>query len=355
MSSLEEKPKMNWKKRIAIILFVLLNVAVILITLFSEIDKDGIEAIRLSNVKINPAFLCGAFGCFVFAIAAETLKYFLLIKNTGSTKSMKLAYETAVYGRYYDCITPSGIGGQPYQIYHLKKSGLSASVAGAVPIMGFIGMQFGFVFLSAISMAFGFKYMTGPGMIVAECIGFICYVALPLCIMVFTWNYSFAQKVGAFFIRLFAKMKIVKDPDATTEKLHRVLDQYSTIFKDLMHRKLLTVAVLGLSMLYHFLVCCMPYFVIHAFGGTFGFMQSFVTTIAIYTAITFIPTPGNSGAAEGSFYLVFSSLSDNIPTFYPMIIWRLFSYYSFVLLGALSYLVTFISNRIKSRKEKHAD
>ena len=88
--------------------------------------------------------------------------------------------------------------------------------------------------------------------------------------------------------------------------------------------------VLVMSIISNILIAFVPYFVLATFGGNVGFISCFVLTIAVESAVYFIPTPGNSGAAEGTFYIVFSALSTGY-VFWAMLFWRLYSYYVFQL------------------------
>ena len=61
--------------------------------------------------------------------------------------------------------------------------------------------------------------------------------------------------------------------------------------------------------------------------------QTFVTMVS-----AFIPLPGSSGGAEGSFYLFFGTFFG--PTIIPAILlWRLVTYYANILFGCLTNLV----------------
>ena len=91
----------------------------------------------------------------------------------------------------------------------------------------------------------------------------------------------------------------------------------------------------------------MPWFVLRAMGCEAAFVSIFVMTVYIYSAVTLIPSPGNSGVSEGAFYYVFSGTgSDSGAIFWAMLIWRGLCYYSFLLLG----LVVF-GRQLFSRKE----
>ena len=62
-----------------------------------------------------------------------------------------------------------------------------------------------------------------------------------------------------------------------------------------------------------------------------------------YSAISFIPTPGSSGAAEASFYLVFSILSGGF-LFMGMLLWRFVSFYSIMLIGIVVVFAGYSKN-----------
>jgi uncharacterized membrane protein YbhN (UPF0104 family) len=67
----------------------------------------------------------------------------------------------------------------------------------------------------------------------------------------------------------------------------------------------------------------------------------------IFAAISFIPTPGNSGAAEFAFATVFKVLSAAGFMFWGMMFWRFSSYYLSLLIG----LPIIIYESFKKKKE----
>ena len=123
---------------------------------------------------------------------------------------------------------------------------------------------------------------------------------------------------------------------------------------DSYHRSLAVIAkdratmacLLLLSLIYRTALCSMPYFVLKMFGAPVSFLHIFASTIYIYASIALIPTPGNAGAAEGAFYLVFSAMgSDGV--FWAMLIWRIFCHYSFIATGAAVYGVNALRGKRK--------
>ncbi|MBQ3321012.1 flippase-like domain-containing protein, partial [Candidatus Saccharibacteria bacterium] len=149
------------------------------------------------------------------------------------------------------------------------------------------------------------------------------------------------------FMFFLHKIHIVKNIEKSEEKAFGEIEKYSKCIKKVLKDKKLFWKTMGLSFLYQFGMVSIPFFVISAFGGGISYLAATMTAITIMAAVAFVPTPGNAGAAEGSFYLVFSALSSGY-TFWAMLVWRFFSYYAFIALGGLTYLELSLD---KKRKE----
>ena len=155
-------PKKFFKKPVMIAVFVLINVAVIAITAFSEFGNSS-NAAKLSEVRINWWFLLPAVLCFLIAITLEIHKYVLMMRemtrnktNFNKKRAAKVARRTVLLGRYYDNITPAAIGGQPFQIYYMRKnSSLPDGVSTSIPIFGMISGQIGFIIIAVLCFLFG--------------------------------------------------------------------------------------------------------------------------------------------------------------------------------------------------------
>ena len=82
------------------------------------------------------------------------------------------------------------------------------------------------------------------------------------------------------------------------------------------------------------------YFVLRAFNFNIenfnsinGWLQICQLGIMLYLAVSFIPTPGNSGAADLSFYVLFAVGLPAGFAFPAMVVWRIISFYSYIIIG----------------------
>ncbi len=334
----------NKKKRkiILIILFILLNIGVIAATAVSEFGNSK-NAAELREVKISWWLLIPAILCFVIAITVEISKYALMIRELSSKKAFKnnngwkVARRTVLLGRYYDNITPASVGGQPFQIYYMRKnSGLPAGDSTSIPMFGMISIQIAFIIIAVICFLFGGVTSDYPALIITAWIGLLFYAFWPVMVA----GISFFPKTTIGFIKwivkVLAKIKIVKNREKALEKVESEVWEYANSVKMILKSRGLFLKTILLSLIFNSLIASIPFFVLTAFGGDVNFWSCFGTTIAVMSAIYFIPTPGNAGAAEGTFFLVFSALSSGY-VFWAMLIWRFFSYYIYIIMGPIIY------------------
>lgn len=126
------------------------------------------------------------------------------------------------------------------------------------------------------------------------------------------------------------------------------MNGYRDALRLIYRNKSLSWKLAGLSVLYQLGTCSVPFFVIRMFGGSISWIDAITITMYVMASVAIIPTPGNAGAAEGSFYLVFSRLAPG-KIFWAMLVWRLFVYYLYLFWGMGIYIRKHIQNRILAR------
>ena len=348
MSTKKLSPR--WRKILLAIIFIALNVGIITITATSEFGNSS-NAAKLSEITINWWLLLPAVLCFLIAITAEISKYALMIKRMSSTKNFKekngwkLARRTVLLGRYYDNITPAAVGGQPFQIYYMRKnSGLSRGASTSIPMFGMISLQIAFIAIALICFLFGGVAGDYPALIVTAWIGLAFYAFWPIMVA----GVSFFPKPTTAFIKwivkVLAKIKIIKNREKALKKVENEVKEYADSVKMILKTKGLFWQAILLSLVFNLFVAIIPFFVLTAFGGDVNFWSCLGTTIAVMSAVYFIPTPGNAGAAEGTFFVVFSALSSGY-IFWAMLVWRFFSYYIYIIIGLVLYFLSYLEKR----------
>ncbi|MBR5389326.1 flippase-like domain-containing protein [Candidatus Saccharibacteria bacterium] len=333
------KPSFFKKKRVkqlTVLVFVIFNILIIYWTASKELSRE--KTANLEGPTFTWWLLVLAVAAFICAMAADIYRYYILIQHFTKKKDIKLAAQTVFLGRYYDNITPSAVGGQPFQIHHMHRHGnIDNEHAAMIPIIAFVSLQAAFVVLCFLTIVFGSGLVLSDVTYAASFVGILLMAFAPGTILFFALKPRVAKKIASAVLKFFYKLHIIRNIDSTEEKTLGEIEKYAqTVRRFIKNRKLLA-KILALSFAYQGLLYSIPFLVVRAFGGDVGYLPATMTAFTIQAAITFVPTPGNAGAAEGSFYLVFAHLGSG-NTFWAMLTWRFFTYYAFIALGGLVYL-----------------
>ena len=333
-SNFMETPKKSSKKsRIVTGAFLAFSIVVVAVIAIREFG--GEQNRHIENPDFNVLYLLLAVGCFVVALITESAKYSYMLKKRGVKTKKSLGFTTAVIGKYYDNLTPAGAGGQGFQMYHLSSAGCDAGTAGGLPILGFLGLQFAFVLIGLVTMICGTSYLGDLVFIrVTAIVGLVFYAFVPACILFFAVAPHLLEAIVGWGTKVLGKIHILKDAEATNAKAIESLKSYTDALVTFSKDKKQMVVIFLLSLVYQLAFMCMPFFILKFFGAQMGFIDCFCRVVYIYAAIAIIFTPGNSGAAEASFYTVFSVLSGG-EIFWGMLVWRALCYYSWIVLGAI--------------------
>lgn len=344
------------RKILLFLVLIIVNVAVLAAAAVNEFGNSA-EAAELREVRIDWRLLLPAVGCFITAFILDIYKYVLILrKNTrlGTFRrgeDWKLARRTVIFGRYYDNITPAAVGGQPFQIYYMMKSGkLSAGLASMVPMMGMVSLQIGFIIVALGCFIFGAVRGEGAALRLTAWFGLLFYAFWPTMVLLATVCPGATTRVLSWVVRVLARLRLIKNRDKLIKKVQTGVADYANSVKLMLKSPGLLLGVILISVVYTILISSIPFFVLAAFGGDMSYAACLSLTVAVTSAVYFVPTPGNSGAAEGTFYVVFSALSTGY-VFWAMLVWRLFTYYIYVAMGPITFLVIKIKDKNHNRHE----
>ena len=342
-------------KNIFTAIFIILVVGVLAFTFYKDFftgDAGQADFAALGGIfaKCWPYAVLAVFSLFL-CYFCKGLKLSVLCKKTTKKWHFKTCMETAVIGLYYNYVTPLAVGGQPFEIYHLSKHGVHGGVAAALPIATYILNQFAFVIIGIFSLAaYNFGLFIKHGQIIAinvipfnvlAIIGLVCCMIMPVIVILFCMLPSVGTKLVTWVIRLGGKLRIVKDPEAATAKTIKNVRHNSKCLKQLASAPLAFITAFLLSFVEHLALSSIAYFTLRFFGfdapnvnGFIEWTQVVMLCSILYAAISFIPTPGNSGAADLSFYVLFSTgILVKGGGFSAMLVWRILSFYSFIIIG----------------------
>jgi uncharacterized protein (TIRG00374 family) len=195
---------------------------------------------------------------------------------------------------------------------------------------------------------------------IAAIVGLSFSLIMPVIIILFSLLPRFTSKLVAGVLHIGNKLHIIKNPKATAMKTYKTVIHNSRCIKKIASRPVVFISTFLMSFLEHICGTSIAYFVLCFFGFNWGggmveWLQVVQLCVLINVAISIIPTPGNAGAADLSFYLLFKTglgLSAGLQVsgyaFPAMITWRILSFYSTIIIG---FAFTNLKKRSDRRKK----
>lgn len=300
-------------------------------------------------------------------IGLEWMKYSVIMRTTTGKFNIRSSLKVGLLGRFYDSVTPFAVGGQPMQIYYLHKKGYSGGVSSAVILIKYFAQMFCYTLVSLIIMAcctdvlFRIDYTWRTIITVGAWIGLVVNMFLPLMIVTFAIVPKFARWLSNVVVGAGAKLKIIKDKQATMSKAEKVVSDFRAGF-GIMSRKPLNLILLVLCCLLEVcLTFSFPYFVMRSLsalpadGGFELFMIVVALNVYCTQAVAIVPTPGNSGAIEGVLVNAYLAIAVTSSLSWALFGWRFAVYYVYVVIGICLVVYELIRKIYRAQKKKKAD
>lgn len=339
-------------KLITSICFIVLVVGVLVFTFINDfLSGEPLPPFSeiVSTLAGNWYFLLLALFSLFLCYFFKGLKHSVLCRYLTKKWHFKTCFETGIVGIYYNNVTPLAVGGQPFEIYHLSRHGVHGGVASSLPILNFFQNQLAFVVMGALSLIL---LTTNVLSIPTEMVGVlpavtsvIAVVGLCLCLFMplLVVTFSITPRVGAKLVKfvffIAKKLKLLKKPEETQYKTMKTVISNSKCIKQSSSNPLVFSTTFFFSFCEQFANCSIAYFTLKFFGfnwpagGVLEWLQVIQLCMILYASISFIPTPGNSGAADLSFYLLFKTGLGSGYAFTAMLLWRFISFYLTIIIG----------------------
>lgn len=353
-----EKTSGKKKKKWVSVFALVINLCVIAGILIYYGATSGIKSLsEVLTLGVKWQFILCAILAFVGYLMIESLKYFQLIKKTTGRYRLKLAISTMIMGAYYDNITPLSSGGEPYQIYHLNKNGVPGEKATSIPLMKHIIWLATFVVLgiSILILNEFCKFSTSIWIKIGGSIALILNGSIVLLIIFFSISKRTAQILVIKVLKLLHKMHIIKNYKVTFFKVVKFVRNYQKTIKTLTKsfstwiiQFLLAIgSYLSLFSIVYFIYLAFPHEVI---GLSWSYIVCSMMLCELITSIA--PLPGGTGFAEFSFSAICSLWFGTETVPWALIVWRIITYFSFLIMGGTAVIYGYVKNRKKDKKNK---
>lgn len=325
----------NFKKNS--IILVLITLLILFLVL-----KDDFNNIVHELVNANFLFIILAFICLLLVFVFDGLAYYKIIKSYDKNYSFIKVLRMLIITKFFNGITPFSTGGQPMQVYMLKKDGFRLTKASNIIIQNFIIYQAALVLYGLIAMAINAKFNYFKNITILKdliILGFLINTGVMIGLFIISFSNKFNHFIVNKSINILSKLKLVKDKETTLNKWNERVDDFHEGATFLKNNKLLCLESFIYNLLSLTAIYVMPYFVIMALGNVNDVtpLKSIVSSAYILIIGSFVPIPGASGGIEYGYLQFFGSFIKGGILKASLLIWRFISYYFPMIIGAIVF------------------
>ena len=335
------------KNQLQYLFFVLLAVLA-----FYAVFRDndiGLVTASLKQVKLSSVMLSAGIA-LVFTMIEGVVIWYLLRALQGRAE-LGPCIRYSFVGFLYSGITPSATGGQPMQLYHMRRDGnrLSASTVVLMTValiyklvLVLMGLAMVFFRFSVLREYLGsYRNLFILGMFLNTALVTVLFV-----VMVFP---RFARYMLLAAEKLLVKFRRLKKSDYRTDRIEQFIQGYQDAVLFLIHNKKQVLIVTAAVFVQRCLVFILPYFVYKGFGlsGTDA-LTILMIQMSVYLAVDMLPLPGAQGITELMYRRVFCDIFTPEYVVPSMCVTRGISFY-FLLLFSIAVCVV---HHVRFRMQK---
>ncbi len=318
-------------------LFILF-IALVLVLYFTL--KDDFSGIIKELKNVNPWLFILSILIVLISLLFKSASLKIFINEYKKEYSLKKSYSLTLIGQFLNGITPFQSGGQPFQVYLLKKDGVRISDSTNAMIKDFVAFQSALILIGIFAILINFKVNVFSKNIYLNGLIFLGF-AINTIVLILLLTFSLAKKTGFKLanklIEILFKLKIVKKLNITEDKINESLKYFYKTGTELKKNKLELFKGIIYNIIHLVLLYLIPLFIFKSMGSNEVSVLGSVVAVAFVMLIgNFIPIPGATGGIEYSFLQFFGSFSKGTILLGAMLLWRLVTYFIPMIIGFIT-------------------
>lgn len=327
---MENKKKLFWE-----VVFLIVVFAGTVYGVFHGEDLG--KSIRIIR-EVKKIYLLPAVACVVFFIWGESIIIHYLMRTLGTRLKKWTCFLFSSIGFFFSCITPSASGGQPAQIYYMRRKNIPIPVATLVLMIVTITYKAVLVLVGLAIIVFGQGFMQRylTGILPVFYLGIVLNVLCVGFMLILVFHTTLAQSLMEKGLGFLEKLHLMHYKQSRHEKLNVAMEKYKETAVYFKTHKHVVLIVLAITFAQRFALFLSTYFVYLAFGlsdyavGTIVMLQAVISI-----SVDMLPLPGGMGISEKLFLTIFVPVFGAQLVLPGMILSRALSYYTELLLSAL--------------------
>ena len=279
------------------------------LTIYGVFHGEDLSSMMDAIHRADKRWLIPGIALVAFFIWGESIIIWYMMRSSGIQLKKRTCFLFSSVGFFFSCITPSASGGQPMQIYYMKKEKISIPVSTVILMIVTITYKLVLVVIGIGIAIFGrgflHKYLEGilPVFYLGLALNIFCVTFMTILV----FHPLLAKAIMVKGMKLLERLHLVKKKDGRLKKLEDSMDTYRNTAAYLKNNPFVIVKVIGITFIQRMALFAVTWFVYQAFGlhGT-GFWEILFLQAVISVSVDMLPLPGGMGISETLFLNIFS-------------------------------------------------
>ena len=306
------------------------------LTIYGVFHGEDLSSMMDAIHRADKRWLIPGIALVAFFIWGESIIIWYMMRSSGIQLKKRTCFLFSSVGFFFSCITPSASGGQPMQIYYMKKEKISIPVSTVILMIVTITYKLVLVVIGIGIAIFGrgflHKYLEGilPLFYLGLALNIFCVTFMTILV----FHPLLAKAIMVKGMKLLERLHLVKKKDGRLKKLEDSMDTYRNTAAYLKNNPFVIVKVIGITFIQRMALFAVTWFVYQAFGlhGT-GFWEILFLQAVISVSVDMLPLPGGMGISETLFLNIFSPVFGGL-LLPGMVLSRGLGYYGELLISA---------------------
>ena len=306
------------------------------LTIYGVFHGEDLSSMMDAIHRADKRWLIPGIALVAFFIWGESIIIWYMMRSSGIQLKKRTCFLFSSVGFFFSCITPSASGGQPMQIYYMKKEKISIPVSTVILMIVTITYKLVLVVIGIGIAIFGrgflHKYLEGilPVFYLGLALNIFCVTFMTILV----FHPLLAKAIMVKGMKLLERLHLVKKKDGRLKKLEDSMDTYRDTAAYLKNNPFVIVKVIGITFIQRMALFAVTWFVYQAFGlhGT-GFWEILFLQAVISVSVDMLPLPGGMGISETLFLNIFSPVFGGL-LLPGMVLSRGLGYYGELLISA---------------------
>lgn len=322
------------------------------LTIYGIFHGQDLEKMMSAIKNTDVRWILAAIFLVLFFIWGESIIIWYMMRSFQVHIKKRICFLFSSVGFFFSCITPSATGGQPMQIYYMKKEKIPIPFATVILMIITITYKLVLVIVGIgipiVARGFMNEYLVEilPVFYLGLLLNVFCISFMTLLV----FHPVLAEKIILKCMYWMEWLHILKHKETRILKFQNSMQIYRETAAYLKEHKQVIVYVIFITFVQRFALFTVTYMVYLAFGmsGTNIWDIIFLQAV-ISISVDMLPLPGGMGISESLFLKIFSPVFQSV-TLPAMVVSRGLSYYSQLLISALFTIVAQIYYTMKNNK-----